>query len=177
MSCTRMETKILPYVDGRLKESERLEVEKHLAGCSACQLRVNEFRLVSGFLEELPQIEPSAAFDVRVRARVAAEPKKQSWWALFQPSPRVAFAASLLLLATVWIARRPAEFGPPTAQDEASINENLPVLENFDVLSDFGALTELPPPVQQDDGGAVNPQQQDQQNPDQDQDQGQNQTK
>src|SRR5579859_2540858 len=69
MSCRRMENKILPYVDGRVKESERLEMEKHLASCSACQLRVNEFRQVSGFLDELPQIEPSAAFDVRVRAR------------------------------------------------------------------------------------------------------------
>ncbi len=31
MSCGRMENKILSYVDGRLKESERLEMEKHLA--------------------------------------------------------------------------------------------------------------------------------------------------
>jgi anti-sigma factor RsiW len=170
-----MENKILPYVDGRLKESERLEVEKHLAGCSACQLRVNEFRLVSGFLDELPQIEPSAAFDARVRARVAAEPRKQSWWAWFSPSPRVAFAATLLLLATVWIAKRPPEFGQLTAKDEAVINENLPVLEDYDVLSDFGALTELPPPVQQDDGGNVDQQQN--QNPDADQGQGQGQTK
>jgi len=175
MSCRRMENKILPYVDGRVKESERLEMEKHLASCSACQLRVNEFRQVSGFLDELPQIEPSAAFDVRVRARVAAEPRKQSWWAWFSPSPRVAFAATLLLLATVWIAKRPPEFGPLTAQDEANINENLPVLENYDVISDFGALTELPPPVQQDDGGDVNQQQN--QNPDEDQNQGQSQTK
>ena len=42
----------------------------HLAACPACQLRVNEFRAVSGLLDELPQIEPSPAFDARVRARV-----------------------------------------------------------------------------------------------------------
>jgi anti-sigma factor RsiW len=173
MSCTRMENKILPYVDGRLKESERLEMEKHLAGCSACQLRVNEFRMVSEFLEELPEIEPSTAFDVRVRARVAAEPKKQGWWAWFTPSPRVAFAASMLLLATVWLGTRPYE-SPLTAEDEAQINANLPVLENYDVLSEFGALSELPQPVQQDDGGAANPDQnQNQDNQDQDRDQGQ----
>ncbi len=68
-----MENKILEYVDGRLKESERLEVEKHLAACPACRLRVNEFRAVSGLLDELPMIEPSAAFDLRVHARVAAD--------------------------------------------------------------------------------------------------------
>jgi len=95
MSCSRMENRILGYVDGRLKESERLEMEKHLLTCAACQLRVNEFRAVSVLLDELPMIEPSAAFDVRVNARVAAEPAKQSWWAWFTPSPRVAFAASM----------------------------------------------------------------------------------
>ncbi len=103
MSCKRMEERILRYVDGRVKESERREMEEHLAECAACRLRVNEFRAVTGLLDELPQIEPSAAFDARVHARVAAEPVKQSWWAWFTPSPRVAFAASLLLLATVWI--------------------------------------------------------------------------
>ncbi|MGH9744113.1 MAG: anti-sigma factor family protein, partial [Candidatus Acidiferrum sp.] len=120
MSCTRMEKKIMTYVDGRLKESERLDVEKHLAGCAACQLRVNEFRAVAGLLAELPQIEPSTAFDVRVRARVAAEPVKRGWWAWMTPSPRVAFAASLLLLATVWVASRPQQHAL-TAAEEAQI--------------------------------------------------------
>jgi anti-sigma factor RsiW len=171
MNCTRMENKILAYVDGRLKESERLEMEKHVAVCGACQLRVNEFRAVASLLDEVPQIEPSAAFDVRVRARVAAEPVKQGWWAWFTPSPRVAFAASLLLLATVWIGSRPTD-RTLTAADEAQINQDLPVLENFDVLSDFGALTDLPQPVQPDDTGDSNPDQ----NQNQQKNDGQNQT-
>ncbi len=50
MSCEKMESRILGYVDGRLKESERLDVEKHLASCAPCRLRVNEFRAVSGLL-------------------------------------------------------------------------------------------------------------------------------
>src|ERR1700687_3139652 len=103
MSCGRMEKMMMPFVDGRLKVSEQREVEAHLAACAACRVRVNEFRAVSGLLDELPQIEPSGAFDARVRARVAAEPVKQSWWAVFAPSPRAAFAASLLLLATIWV--------------------------------------------------------------------------
>ncbi|MHB8500220.1 MAG: anti-sigma factor family protein [Candidatus Acidiferrales bacterium] len=153
-----MENRIVAYVDGRLKESERLYVEKHLAACAACQLRVNEFRAVTGLLDEMPQIEPSAAFDVRVRARVAAEPVKQGWWAWIMPSPRVALAASLLLLATVWIASRPAAHAL-TAAEEAQINQDLPELENFDVLSEFGALTDLPQPVQPGDKGGANQEQ------------------
>jgi anti-sigma factor RsiW len=150
MSCSRMENKIMGYVDGRLKEGERLEMEKHLVSCAACQLRVNEFRSVHALLDELPMIEPSAAFDLRVNARVAAEPAKQSWWAWFAPSPRVAFAASMLLLATVWIGSRPQE-NPLSASDIDNINQNMSVLENYDVISDFGALSDLPQPAQGDD--------------------------
>jgi anti-sigma factor RsiW len=151
MSCNRIESRILPYVDGRLKAREAREVETHLAACAACRLRVSEFRAVSGLLDELPQIEPSDAFDARVRARVAAEPVKRSWWAWLAPSPRVAFAASMLLLATVWIGSRPTH--PPTNPpvDPEQIANDLPVLENYDVLSNFEALTDLPDPVQSDE--------------------------
>jgi anti-sigma factor RsiW len=160
MSCSRMENKILGYVDGRLKEGERLEMEKHLLACAACQLRVNEFRSVNLLLDELPMIEPSGAFDIRVRARVAAEPARQSWWAWMTPSPRAALAASMLLLATVWIGSRNNLDDPLSAGDIDNINQNLPVLENYDVISDFGPLSDLPQPVQPDEPGDPNQSQQ-----------------
>jgi negative regulator of sigma E activity len=153
MSCRRMENRILAYVDERLKESERLEMEKHLSACGACQLRVNEFRAVTSLLDEVPQIEPSAAFDARVRARVAAEPVKQSWWAWFTPSPRVAFAASLLLLATVWIGYESKTSLPGIDQKEmdAQMMQEMQVLDDQDVISSFDPLKDLPQPVQQED--------------------------
>ncbi len=156
MSCSRMEKQMMPYVDGRLKASEQREVEAHLAVCPACRLRVNEFRAVSGLLDELPQIEPSSAFDARVRARVAAEPVRRSWWAVSAPSPRAAFAASMLLLATIWVGSRSSNV--KTTDDSTNgaaaqtINPNdLPVLENYDILANFEPLTDLPQPVQSDE--------------------------
>jgi hypothetical protein len=114
-------------------------------------------------LDELPQIEPSGAFDARVRARVAAEPVKQNWWAWFAPfapSPRAAFAASMLLLATIWIGSHPATQviapnGGMTAQSGQIDPNDLPVLENYDILANFEPLTELPQPVQGDDSDEV----------------------
>ena len=158
MNCTRMESKILGYVDGRLKESERLEMEKHLSTCGACQLRVNEFRAVGSLLDEVPQIEPSPAFDVRVRARVAAEPVKQGWLAWFTPSPRVVFAASLLLLATVWIGFKTEPISPWADPQEADMQmmQDMPVLEDHDVISNFEPLKDLPQPVQADEAGQTN---------------------
>src|SRR5947209_7190658 len=159
MSCSRMEKQIFPYVDGRLKPADIRAVESHLESCATCRVRVNEFRSVSGLLDELPQIEPSGAFDARVRARVAAEPVKQSWWSVFMPSPRAAFAASFLLLASIWVGTHsnntPANLqNAPSAQ--AAIDPNdLPVLENYDILANFEPLEDLPQPVQGDDSDEV----------------------
>ncbi len=146
MSCERMETRILPYVDGRLKESERAEAEKHLATCAACRVRVKDFRAVGELLGKLPQIEPSPAFDIRVHARVAAEPARKSWWAWFAPSPRVAFAASMLLLATVWLGTHQVQQNgtAASAPDDTTLLQNEEVLKNYDILSSFEPLTDLP---------------------------------
>jgi anti-sigma factor RsiW len=157
MSCSRMENRILAYVDGRLKESERLEMEKHLSACGACQLRVSEFRAVTLLLDEVPQIKPSAAFDVRVRARIAAEPVKQGWWAWFTPSPRVAFATSLLLLATVWIGYRDAQLpGVDQKEMDAQMMQEIQTLDDQDVISNFDPLKDLPQPVQADQTNQTN---------------------
>lgn len=156
MSCQKMESRILGYLDGRLKESEKLEAEKHLASCAPCRLRVEEFRAVSGLLDELPVIEPSPEFDTRVHALVAAEPVKHNWWAWLRVPPRVAFAASMLLLAALWFGfyQRPQApalpwSNPQVADDQ--MMQDLPVLEDHDVLANFEPLKELPPPVQNDD--------------------------
>ncbi|GAC1621838.1 MAG: hypothetical protein PVS2B2_07080 [Candidatus Acidiferrum sp.] len=150
MSCGRMEGRILEYVDGRLKKGERLEVQKHLELCAVCRLRVHEFSAVSGLLDELPMIEPSPAFDARVHALVAAEPVKTSWWAWAMPSPRAVFAAAMLLVAMVFMNSHYA--GVNVANNPVQIDSpDLPVLENYDVISNFEPLTELPQPVQPDE--------------------------
>jgi anti-sigma factor RsiW len=141
-----MENKILGYVDGRLKESERVEMEKHLPVCAACRVRVDEFRAVTGLLDELPMIEPSEAFDLRVHARVAAEPAKQNWWAWFTPSPRVALAASMLLLAMVWLGSRPSEHPALPEQDLAVVDNG-----DYDVISSFAPLVDLSQAPSDDD--------------------------
>jgi anti-sigma factor RsiW len=155
MSCEKMETRILAYVDGRLKESERGEVEKHLAGCAACRLRAKEFRAVNDLLDELPVIEPSGAFNARVHALVAAEPqRRRSWLTWLAPSPRIAFVASMLLLATVWVGTRPSPQPAIAAQD-------LPVVENadYDVISSFAPLSDLSQAPDDDADDSDTPQQ------------------
>jgi len=150
MSCERMESRILAYMDGRLKNSERAEAEKHFAACPACRVRANEFRSVSDLLGELPMVEPTPAFDVRVRARVAAEPMKQSWWAWLRPAPRITFAASALLGAMLWLGYHSQPVAPlPINPEEAdaSMMQDISVMEDHDSLANFEPLKQLPPPI------------------------------
>jgi hypothetical protein len=61
----------------------------------------------------------------------------------------------MLLLARVWLGSRPAD-PSLNASEVEKINQNLPVLENFDVLSNFAPLTDLPQPLQADEGSDTN---------------------
>jgi hypothetical protein len=66
----------------------------------------------------------------------------------------------MLLLAAIWIESRPrlatGEHAQNAAVNPANIDPNdLPVLENYDILANFEPLTELPQPVQGDDSDEV----------------------
>ncbi|HYL10814.1 MAG TPA: zf-HC2 domain-containing protein [Candidatus Acidoferrales bacterium] len=156
MNCTKIETKLMAYVDGRANQRERQEVKAHLEACALCRQRVEEFRGVSKLLDELPPITPSPAFDVRVRARVAAEPQPRGWLAWLTPSPRVAFAAALLLALTVWMSSLPT--GKDTypyhnlqngSDAEFRMIKDLPVLQDYDVIVNFEPLVDLSQQQQQ----------------------------
>jgi anti-sigma factor RsiW len=152
MKCERVSEKLISYLDGKLDQSERREVEEHLAGCAACRTRAEEFRGVWSIMDEFRAIEPSFEFDARVRQRVAEDPR-HSWFAWFVPQARFALAAVLLIALTVWVAKRPASNPslPPlpgaAAANEQDFNaiRNLGVLENYDVVTKMDALSELVP--------------------------------
>ncbi|MGB9444124.1 MAG: zf-HC2 domain-containing protein [Candidatus Acidiferrum sp.] len=93
MSCAKILSGILPYIDGRLQAKGRAEIEKHLAACASCRLRMEQFRAVAVLLDQLPGIGPSLAFDVRVRALAAGAVIKEWRWPSLKVWPRVALAA------------------------------------------------------------------------------------
>jgi len=140
----------LAYLDGRASSSERRRVEEHLAGCALCQARAEEFRKLWGALEEVPAIEPSLGFDARVRQRVAAEPR-QRWFAWLAPWPRLALSAAVLAaLAVVMLVKLPSRHSGPSGtaavmkQEDFNAIKDLGVLENYDVVTNLDALSELP---------------------------------
>jgi anti-sigma factor RsiW len=144
MNCERISNALIPYMDGRANITERREVEAHLAVCDACRARVEEYRKLWNVLDEVPATEPSFGFDARLRARIAAEPRR-NWFGWLVPSPRLAFATALLVAFSVWMAKLPAEHQETmTSEKQFQMIRDLRVLENYEVLSNFEALSELP---------------------------------
>lgn len=164
--CTSIEGKLVVYLDGRAQPAERRAVEQHLSICDACRTRAEEFRALSGVLDDLPSISPSPSFDAALRARIAAEPQRRNFWHLM-PSPRLAFAVTALVVMSVWLSSSPRVKVTPTTTSELNsvaqqtsvdsdfgMIKDLPVLENFDMISKFDALSELnvPPAAPSDQG-------------------------
>jgi anti-sigma factor RsiW len=163
--CATIESKLVEYLDGRAQPAVRHAVEEHLTACAPCRQRAEEFRALWGALDDLPAISPSPAFDAALRARIAAEPARRSLWD-WMPSPRLAFAVTALVVMSVWLSSRPSvttnssgasqsmQVNKVTAESDFGMIRDLPVLENFDVVSKFDALSELPvaPSASTDEG-------------------------
>ncbi len=156
-NCKGMENKLIEYLDGRAKPAARRAVQRHLTACAECRSRAEEFRALWDALDDLPVLSPSPAFDASLRARIAAEPAPRGFWN-WMPSPRVAFAVTALVAMSVWLSSMPRAVTDRAATDQVSVDaefgmiRDLPVLENYDVLSQFDALSELPVAPVSDDG-------------------------
>jgi anti-sigma factor RsiW len=158
MKCEDVSNELIAYLDRRANSAERQEVEAHLAGCAACRTRAEEFRKLWTVLDEVPMIEPSAAFDARVRQRIASEPER-GWFARLVPQPRLAFSVALLVALSVWLAGRPVDrpasfANAPSEEEQFQMIDHLGVLENFDVLTKSDVLSELPPRATQEQAPA-----------------------
>jgi len=149
-NCERIAEVLIAYLDGRASKAEQRAVEAHASICAACKERIEEFRRLDLVLDELPAIEPSGAFDARVRQRIADEPR-DGWFGWLIPAPRLAFSLAFLIALSVWTSRfTPAPVietrAPTVAQTEQDFRmiKDLDVLENYDVVKNLDALSELP---------------------------------
>lgn len=148
MNCEKMSNLMVSYLDGRANAEERSSVEVHLAACAACRERAEEFRRLWSAMSEVPEIEPSFAFDARLRQRIAAQ-AHPSIWSWLVPSPRLAGAVATLVALAIFVSVRPnkpivAGNSPTNSEEQFRMIKNLGVLENYDVLSNFDALSDLP---------------------------------
>jgi anti-sigma factor RsiW len=144
MKCEDVSKILIAYLDRRTNSADRGEIEAHLSSCPACWTRAEEFRRLWVVMDAVPGIEPSFAFDAKVRQRIAAEPRSR-WFGWLVPQPRIVFSMALLAALSIWMAKMPPNdlASAGKGQDFEAIKD-LGVLENYDVLTKFDALDELP---------------------------------
>lgn len=152
MSCQSMEKTLIAYLDGKAGVAERHKIETHLGECAECRERAEQFRQLWGVLDEWPAPQISSNFDARLLGRVAQQPARSGFWAWLVPSPRAAFALTAVVLLSVWLSSmRPSRPAPvavaqtqTSGESDFNMIEDLPALENYDVISKFDALSDLP---------------------------------
>jgi Putative zinc-finger len=158
--------KIFALAQGMLSGRQERKVKAHVEGCADCRRVFEGYRRLDGLLEEWnPAVEPSPWFDARVRAAVAsAEAGRPSYgffglaWNRWLAAPVL---AALLVLAGIAVLRTSslhpvvrseavpvspvtAQVKSPASGAQSKIDENLSLLEDYDMLSSFDVISELP---------------------------------
>src|SRR5579872_5105167 len=157
MKCNDRE-KLFEFVEHMLKPRETEVVESHVAGCAECGRIVEEYQKLDAALDDWKAAEPTPWFDARVRASAASKGAEARGFPLFGRMRRLAVGVLSLVLVVggffavhQYRARENAVAnqiwnngqGPAfTADQEMKMYENLPVLEDYDMLANFDVLLE-----------------------------------
>ncbi len=89
---------IATYLTGQMSPRRQARFEQHLAGCSACQRQVKEFRAIQSLLNELPAPRPPRNFALSPQAVPA---RRAFLWYPVLRSATAAMAAIVLVLFLV----------------------------------------------------------------------------
>lgn len=149
-ACTDFEQDLVLYYYQDCTGTEQRRVESHLESCASCRRFLEELRsLLPGTVKT---DDPSPAFwqsySREMRAKLAEEEEKSSWWraisSLFRPVPVMATALILALALTVtftkgWLPSRQTPQDPELVK-MTSVADNLDFLKSLDFLDSMDLL-------------------------------------
>ena len=67
-SCSQIVALLVDYVEGRLAEERRTQLERHLAGCGSCAAALNTYRSTVSLLGSLTEDDLPDELRMRLRA-------------------------------------------------------------------------------------------------------------
>ena len=136
---------------------ERPEMATHIASCSGCAAKLEQFRQTMALLDEWTVSEPSPYFDTRVNARVREEmPRPAAGFLHWVRKPMLAFSLAAAMVAAAALAfagrdyfaqteainTRPPELTVP-AEPGTAVGDLQALEKNHDLYADFDLLDEL----------------------------------
>lgn len=122
-SCKDIQTQLADFAVGALQEQERVEIERHLQTCAACQRELSALQRAGALLDATEPEDAPADLWQSIRRDIEApklESARVSWWETLFPRrwPRLAYAGlaatAVLAAALILTISRPL----PTEDDE-----------------------------------------------------------
>ncbi len=151
-NCAALESKLVEYLDGKARPPERHAVEAHLAQCDSCRLRAQEFRALWERARRPPRQFPLLpAFDASPCGPASPlNPRpvafgtgchRRGWPLRLRHTHRLIGLA--FLDAPHYNESRGvvSQASQVSAESDFGMIRDLPVLDNFDVVSKFDALS------------------------------------
>ena len=83
MNCTRAQSWLSRQIDGELSDSERKELDAHLAECASCSRDYGLLTLPRRIAQAVPAPAPSPYFYQRLRKHIEGESQKTAGWQVF----------------------------------------------------------------------------------------------
>ncbi len=98
--CGKYDEVIQLYLDGRLPEGERPELERHIESCASCRTEMENYSILFSGLENMPLDEPAADFNAAVLARIPFPAKKpaRARWSLLGIRPGIPLALGFAMM-------------------------------------------------------------------------------
>lgn len=113
MSCKRMETDGMRYIDGEMTSSDRAEFERHLASCETCRMSMEEFGVVGRFTSRVKIKDPVDTFWEGYWRPIYRRIERKSAWI-------VLIAGALMVIITA-VFRGIENFGEVTIEKIAGL--------------------------------------------------------
>ncbi len=145
-SCKDIQTQLADFAVGALQEPERVEIERHLQTCAACQWELSALQRAGTLLDATEPEDAPANLWQSIRRDIEApkpEPARVPWWEALFPArwPRLAYAGlaatAVAMVALIVTISQPV----PTQDDETQdflVHHSM--LAWNDPLSDKAAL-------------------------------------
>ena len=74
MKCNHVHARLNAYADGELSRLQSRRIDRHLEGCSSCQVHLAGLRKVNRILREIPMLPVPEGLALRVVAEAARRP-------------------------------------------------------------------------------------------------------
>jgi len=142
MKCTVVRNWLFRSIDGELSDSEKAELNAHLAQCAACSREYKLLELPQRVARETPPPAPSPFFYRQLRMRIEGETQRAAGWQLFfglarQMIPTLAGITLALLSVFAYFQLRVPETDLYKAYDRVFVSEDQShrtlVAENGDI--------------------------------------------